>query len=316
MTHRILLLDFITEQNVADLSQEFPDCTFIDARDSEIRDQNLGSATIVYGKPPIKRLSEAKNLQWIQLLSAGVPRSLCEPARNRNIVVTNLAGLYGASIAEHTLTLMSMLSRNLHLAMRNQLKRKWDNRINRTMFDLAGKTVAIVGAGNIGQEIGRLAKAFGMRVVGCRRNFKPTPFVDRLYPMEEMHSMLAEGDFVVVALPLTIYTEGILGEKEFTSMKDGVFYINISRGAVAKESALLAALQSGKVAGAGLDVFAKEPLPEDSPFWELEQVIISPHYSGDPVNFSVLPLQRFRGNLQAWLSGKPLQNVVDLNVGY
>lgn len=313
---KVLLLDQIEDDTPAQLAAQFSDYEFLDARAESVREEHLKDAAILYGFPPIKRLHEAKKLRWIQLLSAGVPRSLCPIAKAQNITVTNLAGLYGPSIAEHTLTLMSLLCRNLHLALRHQQARKWDQTIAKTMTDLAGKTVAIVGMGNIGQAIGRLAQNYGMRVVGCRRTMQQTPFVDRLYPVQELHALLAEGDFVVVAAPLTSETTAALGAKEFALMKRGAFFINISRGKVTDEDALLKALQSGHLAGAGLDVFAAEPLPEDHPFWTMPQVVISPHYSGDSVNNSTLPLERFMRNLRAWRENKPLEGLVDLDRGY
>lgn len=313
---KVLLLDQIWEDYAAELNARFPSLEFIDAREEAVRDRHFAEAIIMYGLPPIKRLQEAIRLRWIQLLSAGLSRTLRPKAMEQGITVTNLGNLYGQSIAEHTLALMSMLCRNLQIAMRNQLAHRWDNSIANTMTDLAGKTVAIIGLGNIGQSIGRLAQAYGMRVVGTRRTLRVTPFVDRVYPLSELKLMLAEADFVVVATPLIEDTENLLRAEEFAVMKRGVFYINVSRGAVADESALLAALESGHVAGAGLDVFAREPLPEDHPFWDMPQVIISPHYSGDTVNHSRLPLERFIHNLRLWSAGRPLEFVVNLDRGY
>jgi phosphoglycerate dehydrogenase-like enzyme len=312
----ILLLDQVGDDAADRLHALFPSCACIDARREDVRDRHFAEATIIYGLPPIKRLAEAKRLRWVQLLSAGVPRSLCAPAQAQGVTVTNLAGLYGPSIAEHTLALMSLLGRNLHIALRNQHARKWDNSIAKTMTDLAGKTVAVIGMGNIGQAIARLAKAYGMRVVGCRRSDRPTPFADRIYPLAELCALLAEGDYVVVATPLTTASTSLLCAKEFAAMKPGAFFVNVSRGKVADEQALLGALRSGRLAGAALDVFHVEPLPDDHPLWDMDNVVISPHYSGDTVNHSSLPMERFTRNLRAWLEGRPLAGLVDLGRGY
>src|SRR5262249_37168904 len=155
-----------------------------------------------------------------------------------------------------------------------------------------------------------------MRVLGCRRTNLPSPLVDRLYPLAELHSLLAEADYVAVAAPLTAQTQGMLGSAEFAAMKKEVIYINVSRGAVAEEKALLSALQSGQVAAAGLDVYADEPLRPEHPFWTMPQVIVSPHYSGETINNSSLPLERFMRNLRAWSSGRELEGMVDLEWGY
>jgi phosphoglycerate dehydrogenase-like enzyme len=246
-----------------------------------------------------------------------VPPELCQPGAKRGIVVTNLSDLYGAVIAEHALAMMLMLSRNLHLVVRNQQEQRWDKgAVAQTMSDLHGKTAAIIGAGNIGQEIARLGRALGMRIVGCRRTDEPAAYLDRLYPPSQLGELLGEADYVIVAAPLTRQTEGMLGRAEFAAMKRGVFFINVSRGAIADEAALLAALRSGHVAGAGLDAFAVEPLPVGHPFWSLPQVIVSPHYSGETVNLGPLPGERFARNLRCWQAGKKLEGMVDLQLGY
>ncbi len=311
-----LVLAWMPDGMLGRLRADFPGVDLLDAREPADRDRHLGRAALTYGLPPVERLPEAASLRWIQLISAGVPQGLCGPARERGITVTNLAGLYGPSIAEHALGLMLMLAHNLHAAHRNQQQRRWDRDVMRSMTDLAGKTLAVVGLGNIGRNIARLARAFGMRVVGCRRTDRPVPEADRLYPCAELHALLGEGDFVAVALPLTARTEGLLGPAEFAAMRPGAFYVNVSRGGVAREAALLHALRSGKLAGAGLDVFADEPLPPEHPLWDMPQVIVTPHVSGEVVNQSALPAERFARNLRNWLAGGPLEGVVSLEWGY
>ncbi len=166
------------------------------------------------------------------------------------------------------------------------------------MRDLHGKTLAIVGLGNIGQNIARLAHGFGMRILGSRRRPQPTPMVDQVYGPSEIKAMLGEADFVAVAAPFIPQTDGLLGPAEFSAMKAGVIYINVSRGPVAQETGIVEALRSGKIAAAGLDVFAVEPLPLEHPLWTMPNVLVSPHYSGETVNNSRLPAQRFVRNLR------------------
>jgi phosphoglycerate dehydrogenase-like enzyme len=312
----VLVLNWLPEGVLGQWSGEFTDFEFVDGQEGATLDREIGRAAITYGLPPVARLREARQLRWIQLTSAGVPQDLCGPARDQGITVTNLAGLYGSSIAEHAFALMLILARNLQVALANQMRRRWDRSVARTMSDLHGRTLAILGLGNIGRAVARLGRAFGMRVVGCRRTSRPAPFVDRVYPLTELHAMLAEGDYLVVAAPLTARTEGMLGPAEFGAMKRGVVYVNVSRGGIAQEQALLGALQSGHVAAAGLDVFAAEPLPADHPLWSLPQVVVSPHYSGETINQSALPAERFAHNLRAWTAGRPLEGMVDLEYGY
>jgi phosphoglycerate dehydrogenase-like enzyme len=295
---------------------EFSGVEFRDAREPAALDRCLADAVITYGLPPVSRLADASQLRWIQLISAGVPRDLCSPAQQRGITVTNLAGLYGPSIGEHAFALLVTLARNLHVAFRNQADRRWDRTIADTMTDLHGRTLAIVGLGNIGQSIARLGRAYGLRVVGCRRTERPAPFVDRVYPPSEIAAMLSEADFLAIAAPQTPHTEGMLGPAEFAALKPGCIYVNVSRGGIAQEPALLAALESGRVRAAGLDVFAVEPLPSDHPFWRMPNVLVSPHYSGETINTSSRPAERFARNLRNWLSSAPLEGVVDLQWGY
>jgi D-2-hydroxyacid dehydrogenase (NADP+) len=311
---KVLLLDEIQDDTTPMLNRAFPELEFIDARESSVLNLHLPAAQIIYGFLPLDRYTDAAQLRWLQLLSAGVPRRLCPIARDRGFLVTNLAGLYGPSIAEHTLTVMSMLCRNLHLALRNQIAGIWDNGIAKTMTDLSSKTVAIIGLGDIGRAIARLAQPFGMRVLGSRRAPQPTPCVDQVFAATDLQPMLAEADFVVIAAPLLPDTETLLGAAQFACMKRGVYLVNVSRGAIVDEKILLEML--GHVAGAALDVFPTEPLPADHPYWKMPQIILTPHYCGDPVNNSTLPLERFMRNLRAWIDGRELEHIVDLERGY
>lgn len=312
----VLVHAWLPEGRLGELQQEFPHYDLVDAREPAALDRWLGRATVAYGLPPVTRLGEARELRWIQLISAGVPLTLCPVACERGVTVTNLAGLYGPTIAEHAFTLLATLLRNLHVVLRNQVQRRWDRDVARTMADLHGKTLAIVGLGNIGRHIARLGRCHGMRVLGCRRREQPTPWVDRVYRCADLHAMLAEADVVAVAAPLTRHTEGMLGPAEFRALKRGAVYINVSRGAIAEERALLAALESGQVAAAGMDAYAVEPLPPDHPLWGLPQVVLSPHYSGETVNTGRLPSERFARNLRSWAIGRSLEGCVDLQCGY
>ncbi len=312
----VLVQAWLPEGKFEQLAGHFTAFDWIDGRTPAALEAGLPRADIVYGLPPLARLGEETPLRWFQLAGAGVPQDLCPIAQRRGLVVTNLAGLYGPSIAEHTLALMTLTARNLHLALRQQLQRRWDRALGSSMADLHGKTVAILGLGNIGQHVARLARAYGMRVVGCRRTSRFTPDVDQVYPMDCLHEMLAEADHVVVALPLTARTDGLLGPAEFAAMKRGVIFTNVSRGGIAQETALLDALRSGQVAAAGLDVFAVEPLPAEHPFWTMPQVVVSPHYAGETVNQSDQPARRFARNLAAWQLGWPLEGRVNLEWGY
>ncbi|MEI7685617.1 MAG: D-2-hydroxyacid dehydrogenase [Planctomycetota bacterium] len=307
---------FLPDGQLARWQADFPGVVFHDARSPEAFVRHKADATIAFGLPPFDALAGMTKLRWLQLASAGVPGALCPLASERSLRVTNLAGLYGPSIAEHALGMMLILSRNLHVAYSQQAAKIWDQSVNRTMRNLAGSTLGVIGLGNIGVNIARLGQAMGMRVVGCRRSAKTTPYVDQVYACSERNRVAAEADVVAVAAPLTRDTDAFLGREFFAAMRPGALIVNVARGAVIDESALIEALQTGKVGGAGLDVFAVEPLPAESPLWTLPNVVVSPHYSGDVVNFSTAPADRFTRNLRNWLSQRDLEGSVLLDLGY
>lgn len=308
----VIVCHWLPDGELAHWRQVLPDVEFIDAKTPDA----LLHADIAYGLPDLVQLSEARRLQWIQLASAGVPAALCGIAKAQGIRVTNLAGLYGPTIAEHALAMLLTLSRNLHVVQRNQASKAWDRSVADTMRDLHGKTLAVVGLGDIGCNIARLAKAFGMRVVGCRRTAAPCPMVDQVYPASELPAMFANADHVAIAAPLTARSEGIIGLEALRAVKQQAILVNVSRGPIVQEQALLEVLRHGPLAAAGLDVFAVEPLPAGHPFWSIPNVLISPHYSGETVNFSELPARRFLRNLRAFLDGNLQEGLVDLEAGY
>ncbi len=308
----VIVCHWLPDGELARWQREFPHIEFVAAQTPDA----LARADIAYGLPDLARLPAAAKLRWIQLASAGVPAALCPIATAQQIQVTNLAGLYGPTIAEHALALLLILNRNLQIVQRNQARKAWDRTVANTMRDLHGNTLAIVGLGNIGSNIARLAKAFGMRVVGCRRTSKPCPHVDRLYPSTELRAMFAEADHVAIAAPLTSYTDGMVGLDVLQALKPRAILVNVSRGPVVQEKALIQVLRTGALGGAGLDVFAVEPLAAEHPFWTMPNVLVSPHFSGETLNNSGLPAQRFMRNLRAFQEGKLQEGLVDLEQGY
>jgi phosphoglycerate dehydrogenase-like enzyme len=317
MTKPLVLLTHWVHDSVRErLLHHLPEAECIDARDSAVLEEILPRASVCYGAPPMPLLPRARVLRWIQLQWAGVSFELCDALRGSSIQLTNMAGLYGPTIAEHALGLMIGVARNFHRAMRQQHEHLWRRDLGESMVDLQGKTAAILGVGNIGQHIARLCQAFGMRVLGCRRSGLATACVDEMFPPSRLVDMLRPADFVVVAAPLTRETDGMLGQAEFAALKRGSFFINVSRGRIAREEVLVESLRSGQLAGAGLDVFSVEPLPKEHPLWTMPHVMITPHYSAEIINRSPQPGERFLRNLKAYLAGDGLQNVVDVARGY
>ena len=260
--------------------------------------------------------SVAPHLRWIQLTSAGADRLLNSEVLKSGVTVTTASGIHAAPVGEYALGMMVMLAKGWPALFRAQTRREWA-RI--TPQELEGKTVAVVGMGNVGQEIARLAKALNMRVLGVRRSgsLESGDYVaDEIVGPLELLSVLSRSDYVVVCLPLTEETHHLIGELALRSMKPSAYLINVSRGAVVDEAALLRALTEGWIAGAGLDVFETEPLPEKNWLWQLNNVIITPHLAGETPIYNERAADLFCENLRRYLAGEPLRNVVDPSRGY
>jgi phosphoglycerate dehydrogenase-like enzyme len=259
-------------------------------------------------------LHRATNLKWVHALAAGVDRLLFPEFVNSPIMLTNSSGVHPIPISEHVLGMMLMFARGLHDAMRSQFQKKWERP---TPVELYGKTLGIIGFGSIGERIGHLGKCCGMRVIGLKNTIDyPSTNADELLPPGKLDILLEQSDFVVVSLPLTTQTIHYISLKELKTMKDTAYLINISRGKIIKEDDLIQALQTGIIQGAGLDVFEEEPLPSDSPLWDLKNVIITPHYAGSTPEYFNRAITIFYDNLQRYLKGEPLLNKVDKKRGY
>jgi phosphoglycerate dehydrogenase-like enzyme len=264
----------------------------------------------------------ARKLKWIQAWGAGVDRFLIPEVVKSHTVVTNAGGVHSTPISEHVIGLMLCFCRKLHLFIRNQTERKWKRYESWTpaeqVEELSGKTVGIVGLGRIGTEIAKKAKCLGMRVIATRRNpSRPaSKSVDQLIHPSELNKLLAESDFVVLSLPLTKETDGMIGEAQLKSMKQTGYLINVSRGRIVNENMLIEALKQGWIAGAGLDTFENEPLPESSELWSFRNVIITPHTAGLTPYYMERLTTIFVENLNRFIHQQPLINVVDKKLGY
>jgi phosphoglycerate dehydrogenase-like enzyme len=258
----------------------------------------------------------APRLKWIQLTSAGADRLLNSGFIQQGVTVTTVSGLHATPIGEFVLQSLLMIAKKAPQYIRSQMRHEWSRFMPRELY---GATVGIVGAGNIGAEVGRLAKAFGCRVIATRRSASEpgsAPYADEVLPAAQLSRLLAESDYVVLSMPLTPETRGMIGEAELRSMKPTAALINIARGPVVDEEALIRGLREGWIAAAALDVFDKEPLPSDSPLWEMENVIVSPHISGGTEIYNVRAVDIFCDNLRRYLAGESLRNVVDPERGY
>lgn len=290
-------------------------------------------AEILYTGGAIPRPEQAPQLRWVQLHWAGTDSLSQHPLWNSNILITNSSGIHAPNMAQYTFAQILAWAHHLPRLVRQQQQREWpkERRNELTPTELRGKTLGILGYGSIGREIARLGKAFGLTVLATKRDARRLADVgfglagvgdpagtmaDRIYPPEATRSMLAECDYVVIALPLTGRTRGLFDEELFKAMKPTAFLVNIGRGAIIKEGDLIKALKKGWLAGAGLDVFEKEPLPADSPLWNMDNVLITPHISGSSRDYDERAVQLFCQNLDHYLSGRELLNLVSREIGY
>lgn len=263
-------------------------------------------------------LARAKKLKWIQFGSTGIDHTVFPELIESDVILTTLGGIHTRPVAEHVLGQMLCLTRRLDLAMKLQAQHRFERaEIASTADELAGKTIGIIGLGRIGLNIARLAKALEMRVIGTKRTLGGRlPCVDEVYSSTELDRVLPEADYLVLVLPLTGETQALLGGREIGMMKQGARLINVARGAMVDHDALAEALESGRLAGAALDVFPQEPLPPDSPIWNLPNVLITPHTAASTPRYAERAAEVFRRNLNAFATGGEMVNVYDRARGY
>ncbi len=281
---------------------------------------------------PHQVLDLARRLRWLQLHSAGADHLLDHPIMRSEVPITTTSGIHATPIAEYVFATILAYRWQVPRWTHCQREREWPSGRWKLYArpELRGSTLGILGYGSIGREVGRLGRAFGMRVLALRRTEGTLELgyavdgtgdpdgtmPDRFYASDAVLEMLAECDYVVVALPLTEATKGSVGELELRAMKPTAYLVNIARGAVVDESALIRALREGWIGGAGLDVFEQEPLPQDSPLWDAESALLSPHVAGFTPCYDARAVALFTENLARYLDGRPLLNLVDKARGY
>jgi phosphoglycerate dehydrogenase-like enzyme len=271
--------------------------------------------------PPADVLAHGPQVRWLALPSAGADIPLERGlVRADGPVVTTAAGVHVIPMREHIFSTMLLWMRGWPQRLTDQSHHQWrrDDAIWQ-QGELDGTTLGIVGLGAIGRGVAQLGRAFGMRVVATHRSATAgatDPDADRLFPLAQLHGLLSQADFVVLALPSTPDSRRLIGAAELAAMPNHAFLINIARGDIVDEEAMVAALRAGTLGGAALDVFTHEPLPPDSPLWDLPNVIISPHIAGPTNRYSGRFTDLFLDNLARFDAGQPLRNVVDLARGY
>ena len=268
-----------------------------------------------------QQLAAAPKLKWLHSTAAGVAQLMYPELRASGILVTNASGVHSIPIAEHVLGLLLALARRFPSSFRHQAARHWGQQ---EIWDepvrpreLRGATLLVVGLGAIGREVARLARAIGMRVEAVTRSGCPAPeLADRVAPASALDALLPAADFIVLAAPETLETRHLIGAARLALMKPSAYLVNVARGSLIDESALVAALTARRIAGAALDVANEEPLPASSPLWSLDNCFVTPHLSGASDSLWDRQAELLVDNLDRWFSGRDLRNRVDLARGY
>ena len=261
---------------------------------------------------PRQAILDQPSLRWVSVGGSGTDHlAPWDPGR---LTVTNSAGVGAPTMAQYAIAAMLHFSLGLPQFAREQRQRHWE--FSSKVGSVEGGTLVILGLGKTGRATARLAKALGMRVLGLRANPAPTPDVDQVHAVSDLHSVLPEADFLLLCLPLTAATRGLMNAQAFGHLKPGAVLIDVSRGGIMRQAALIEALQSGRLGGAALDVFETEPLPPDNPLWGMANVILTPHCSSVYDGWDRRSMDMFCDNLDRWRQGLPLENVVDPARGY
>jgi len=312
----------LPSEYVDDLRRRFPAVEFSAPRDQDEADRLLPETDVVLGWAVNRsNFATASRLRWIQVTAAGVAPLMFPELIGAPVIVTNGRGLHAVAMAEHTIGVILTFARKLHLSRDAQHRRRWiqdDLWMARPEFgSLGGTTLGLVGLGSVGAEIAVRARALGMRVIAVRKHpaTEPEP-ADEQWGPDRLGALIEASDWLVLATPLTSETRHMIGANELARLRPGAVIVNLGRGALIDEPALIEALRSGRLAGAALDVFEREPLPLESPLWEMPNVLVTPHISGLGPRYWERAVELFRGNLERFIRGEPLVNVVDKQAGY
>ena len=312
MNTKILVVDGHAEVYRQRLQAEFPALQFLLAHSPGALPADAADANVLISfamglKDEFFR--DAGNLKWIQCLATGVDHLFRYPSLRPEVLLTSGRGIHGAPMRETVVYLMMGVSRGVARLVDDQKAHVWDRRLY-SLFN--GKTAVIAGVGVVGIAIGQLLKAFGMHVVGVTRTPRPVEGFDEIVPTKRLQEAASRADFLINVLPATADNALLFGAAVFAAMKPTAYYISAGRGQTVDETALIAALRDGKIAGAGLDVFQTEPLPVDSPFWDLPNVFITPHLGGYTSEYEDLIMPLIVGNMRAFLAGRQnkMRNVV------
>jgi len=305
------------------LRAEFPQLDVTQITSGDRLSQELSDAAILFGGSfGPENVREAKQLRWIHSPAAAVHDLLFPELVNSEIVLTNARDVHGVVVAEQVMAMMFALARRIPESVRFQVKHTWGQATltgqHRLPHELGGATLGLVGLGSIGRNVAQRASAMGMKVIAVREHAdRPKPeHVDEVLPTSQLNELLSRSDYIVLSPPVTPATRGMIGRAQLAAMKKDGYLINVGRGPLVDEAALIEALRERQIAGAALDVFDQEPLPPESPLWDLENLLITPHTGGMTDKMWDRHYSIFADNLRRFQSGQPLFAVVDKHAGY
>ena len=308
----------LREELREDLSQSFPEVSFEYYKSMKDAEHALDQAEVLitYGEDLTEtEINKSTQLKWIMVISAGLEKMPLKLIKEKDIIVTNARGIHRVPMAEYTFTMLLHVAKNTKTWLENQSKAIWDRRIK--MEELHDQTLALIGPGAIGSEIARLAKAFGMTTIGVNTKGTPVDYIDVIYKIDDLLQAVQNAKYVVSILPETADTYKILDSKFFEAMRNDAVFVNIGRGKTVDQSSMLIALQNNQIQHAVLDVFEEEPLPNDHPFWKMDNVTVSPHFSSVTEGYQPRALEIFKKNLSNYIKGSnDWINLIDLDRGY
>jgi len=316
---KIVISDMLgfEEEHVAWIHEAAGDDTVVFPEGDEELLAELPDAEVFFGYHSPEVFSVATNLKWMQTTSAGLDMMLTPEVREMGLQVTNASGLHAAPVVETAWALTLAVSRYLKHFGQCQRDQVWDQF---TPYDLNHRTAGVIGLGGIGRRYAKIASAFGMRVIAVDKHAPEMPEkpeeVEELWPLERLNDLCAEADVVMIACPATSETQGLIGAEQLALMKPTGIIVNIARGGIIDEPALIECLTEGRIAGAGLDVTRIEPLPKDDPLWDTPRLVITPHIAGWSSDRSHSVVRFFCDNLGRYKAGEPLRNLVDQQQGY
>ena len=313
---KILINTEITSDHRQQIQSVSPDLVIIESKDEAARLTEMPDTDILFGDFNRSLFDAAQQLKWVQVLGAGVDGLLFPEFVESDVVLLSAKGYVGPHLADQTWALILGLIRGVGRAVR---ERTWENRwsIRDETWELAGRTLGIVGLGGTGIDVAKRAQGFDMRVIAVDPEDIDAPsFVHEVWNIDRFYDLLAESDIVSICAPLTDETHGMFDDEAFRRMKPNALLINVTRGKIVDEGSLLRALEEGSIGGAGLDVTPEEPLPQDSPLWDMPNVIVTPHVAGGSPHRDDRTVGLFCDNLERYLVGKPLRSVIDKRKGY